>query len=236
VRTYNPETHFCDDTELDVVPGGLGVRGWDAFHSPACIIGQYIPPGRLIIHDVCVDTNVGVRELTEMKVKPLLKTPKYADKIHEWRDIGDPSARTPDQSTTATSAARVIEQLLGTRFEPGPTRWQPRIDPVTTAFTRLATDGRPLIILSKSAYLLHRALNGGWHWKVDNNGHVIGNTPVKDQFSHPGDAFLYMASTIFPFEQIGGINRGARKISQRERMARALSYSSSRGGRMAAGM
>jgi hypothetical protein len=183
-----------------------------------------------------VDTNVGVRELTEMKVKPLLKTPKYADKIHEWRDIGDPSARTPDQSTTATSAARVIEQLLGTRFEPGPTRWQPRIDPVTTAFTRLATDGRPLIILSKSAYLLHRALNGGWHWKVDNNGHVIGNTPVKDQFSHPGDAFLYMASTIFPFEQIGGINRGARKISQRERMARALSYSSSRGGRMAAGM
>lgn len=231
VRTYQPSIHFNQDAELPVIPGALGVRGWDAFHNPACIIGQYIPPGRLIVHDVCVESNVGVQELIEMKVKPLLNTPKYKGLIHDWRDIGDPTARTPDQSSVNKSAAKVIEALLGARYEPGPTRWPARVNPVITAMTRLATDGKPLVELSSSAYVLHRALNGGWHWKVDNNGNVIGSQPVKDQHSHPGDAFLYLASKLFPFEQAGDVYRKLKKLSQKDRMARAMSYST--GGRMA---
>jgi len=229
VRTYNPSIHFSEHEELDVINGAIGIRGWDAFHSPACIIGQYVPPGRLIIHDVCTDENVGVRELIDMHVKPLLNTPKYKDRIVEWRDIGDPSARTPDQSSTRQSAARVIESLLATRFEPGPTRWHARVDPAITAFTRLATDGQPLIRISRSAYILHRALNGGWYWKVDNNGNVIGTLPVKNKYSHPGDAFLYPVASLFPYEQTDSKYSKLRKMSQKARMARAMSYSSGGG-------
>ena len=228
VRTYNPAIHFSEK-ELDIIPGTVGIRGWDAFHSPACIIGQYVPPGRLIIHNVCVEENVGVKELIEMHVQPMMNSAKYEGKIMDWRDIGDPSARTPDQSSTKQSAAKVIERLLKTRFEPGPTRWHSRVNPAISAFSRLAPDGQPLIQISRSAYILHRALNGGWYWKLDNNGNVIGTLPVKNKYSHPGDAFLYPVATLFPYSEMDDTYRKLKKMSQKARMARAMSYSTGGG-------
>ena len=196
---YNPLTHFSRDTVLPVVRGGIGIRGWDGWHNPCCVIGQFIPPGKLWIHDVCAGENIGIRELIVEKVRPLLNSPKYKDNIFDWRDMGDPSMRTPDQSTRTESASKRVERMLKTRFEPGPTAWTPRIDPLKTSLLTPATDASPRIFISKSAYLLHRALNGGWHWKKDNSGNIVGTLPVKDKFSHPGDALASMVSVLFPY-------------------------------------
>lgn len=224
VSTYNPAIHFLQDVELPVIRDAVGVRFWDGYHHPSCIIGQLIPPHRLIIHDVLYAEGVGVRELIPNYIQPLLASSKYAGKIHTWRDIGDPSMNTPDQSTVNQCAANVIAEMLGGNFEPGPTRWPARIDPTVSAFNRNALNGLPLIQLSKTAYFLHRALNGGWHWKTDNNNHVIGTEPVKNQFSHVGDALLYGNAIVFPFESALPFDK-LRKISQKDRMARAMSYS-----------
>lgn len=224
VTTYNAERHYLQDTELPVVQDATGVRFWDGYHHPACIVGQLLPPHRLVIHDVCYAEGIGVRELIENYLKPLFASSKYKDKIHTWRDIGDPSMNTPDQSTVNQSAATVIRDLLGGSFEPGPTRWPARIDPTITAFNRNALNGLPLIQLSKTAYFLHRALNGGWYWKTDNNGHPIGSEPMKNQFSHAGDALLYGNAIVFPFESALPYEK-LKQISQKDRMARAMSYS-----------
>lgn len=219
---YNPLFHFSDKI-LPVVPGAAGVRGWDAWQNPACVIGQFVPPGKIWIHDVCVGENIGVNELIEQSVKPLLNTPKYKDKIEDWRDIGDPTMRTPDQSSTQMTAARRVEEAFRTRFEPGPTRWSARLDPTKSALLRNATDGSPRVLISKSAYLLHRCLNGGWHWKTDNSGNIVGALPVKDRFSHPGDAFSYMVSVLFPYVRLDVSARrmGAKDFETRARLARS---------------
>jgi hypothetical protein len=177
---------------------------------------------------VLKDEGIGIKELIELQVKPTLATPKYAGKITEWRDIGDPSMATPDQSTTNQSAAKVISQLLKTRFEKGATRWSFRINPTKTALTRLATDGSPMILISRSAIVLHRALNGKWHWKTDNSGAIVGNVPVKDEASHVGDMFTYAVSTLFPYERL---SKAARKTAEENRraQARARSYGPSAG-------
>lgn len=221
VPEYNPAIHYAGDRVLPVIPGAIGIRGWDAWQNPACVIGQLAPPGKLYIHDVCMGENIGINELIDQSVIPLLNTLKYKGKIEDWRDIGDPTMRTPDQSTTQMTAARRVEELLHTRFESGPTRWAARLDPTKSALLKNATDGSPRILISRSAYLLHRCLNGGWHWKQDNSGNIVGALPVKDRFSHPGDAFSYMVSVLFPFSRIVGKTK-VRSIEAR--MKRARSY------------
>lgn len=224
ITTYSPARHFLPNTELPVTPDARGVRFWDGYHHPSCIIGQLLPPHRLVIHDVIYREGVGVRELIENDIQPMLASGKYSGKIHTWRDIGDPSMNTPDQSTINESAANTIHEMLGGNFEPGPTRWPARIDPAISAFNRNALNGMPLVQLSKTAYFLHRALNGGWYWKTDNNGHAMGSEPAKNNFSHVGDALLYGLAIVFPFESALPYDK-LKNISQKDRMARAMSYS-----------
>jgi len=218
---YNASIHFAQGTELKVVEGAVGIRMWDAWQDPVCIIAQMVPPGKLWFHHVCAGSNMGVKELIQEQVLPLLNTPKYKHKIHDWRDIGDPTMRTPDQSSVHRTTARVLEDLLKARFEPGPTRWHARIDPTKSALTSMASDGKPKIYLSRTAHLLHRTLNGGWHWKKDNSGNVVGALPVKDRFDHVGMAFTYGVSTVFPQEAVG---RALKKRSRQQAMKRAMSY------------
>ena len=216
---YNETIHLSQKI-LPVYPDLDGFRGWDGFGHPCCGIAQYNPFGQFVIHDVLYDEGVGVEELIEEKLLPLLATPKYKGKIHGWRDIGDPSMATPDQSSNKRRASKVIEKMLQARFEKGPTRWLNRLDPSTAALKKLIGDGRPLIVLSASAKLLHRTLRGGWHWKVDNSGHVLGATPVKNEYSHPGDMFTYLISSVMP-----GLAKEAPKTRDRlAEIARVASY------------
>jgi len=178
----------------------------------------------LWVHDVLVGDGIGPQELIERKVLPLLATPKYKGVKLDWRDPGDPSMTTPDQSSNSRSAAKTVEKLLDTRFEPGPTLWSHRIDPLTTALSGLASDGEPLIKISKSAYLVHRALNGGWHFKTDNNDNIVGTLPVKDQYSHPGDSLSYVV--VAAFGRRTSRLKKPKKTDMRAAMARGLSYAS----------
>lgn len=196
---YNTKIHFAG-RELPVIPGALGLRFFDGWHHPVCIIAQYIPPGKIWVHNAFYGDGMGIKELCEQRVIPMIMSPKFKGKIADWRDIGDPTMRTPDQSTTGMSASRRVEQALKTRFEPGPTKWSYRIDPLKTALSYNQPDGTPTILISQSAYDVHRALNGGWHWKVDNSKRRIGNLPIQgDKFGDIGNALCYGVAVMLPY-------------------------------------
>lgn len=196
---YNTKIHYAG-RELPVIPGALGLRFYDGWHHPVCIIAQYIPPGKIWVHNCFYGDGMGIKELCEQRVISMVMSPKYKGKIADWRDIGDPTMRTPDQSTTGMSAARRVEQALRTRFEPGPTKWTYRIDPLQTALSTLGPDGAPIILVSQSAYDVHRALNGGWHWKIDNSKRRIGNLPVQgDKYGDIGNALAYGVARVLPY-------------------------------------
>jgi hypothetical protein len=226
---YISTIHFSK-TELPVVPNCIGVRFWDGWHHPACIIGQIVPPGRLIIHTSCQfeDGSGGVVELIAVKVNPILNSRKYKNLIPGWRDIGDPSMATPDQSSRSTSAAKKIEELLdGARFEPGPALFQHRLPSTNVALGTNSPDGSgPLILLSSTAYSLHRALNGGWHWKTDNSGKIIGTIPEKGPAADLADAFCYGVSTIFPHNSASRVTPEERKALAAASARIARSYAS----------
>lgn len=226
---YDPQTHFSQRI-LPVYPNVQCVRSWDGYQHPCCIIAQYNPHGQLVIHDVLTGDGIGVQEMIKEQLLPLMASSKYAGKIPfsrksyredpPWRDVGDPSMRTPDQSTARTSAAKIIEQQLQTRFEPGPTRWPNRLEPLAPALKWHLNAGTPSIVLSASAVALHKALRGGWHYKTDNSGHVIGKLPMKNEHSHPGDAFSYMIAALMPFN----VRADFQRKEKAARMSRAISY------------
>lgn len=223
---YNAAIHFAQN-ELPVVPNCPGVRFYDGFHHPVCLVGQLLPGPRLVIHNSFWGDGIGIKELIENQVLPLLVSPKFKGKIGDWRDIGDPTMRTPDQSTTGVSAAKVVEGKLKTRFEPGPTKWRFRIDPLRTALTTLNANGLPIVQISKTAYELHRALNGGWHFKTDNSKNIIGNLPVKDKNGDLGDALCYGVALTLPYVRQNQTSAYARTAAAGFRpQGRAMSYAS----------
>lgn len=215
---YHPAIHFSKNV-LPVYKSGM-LQFWDGWQHPSCIIAQYNAFGQLVIHDVLVGEEIGTKELIEEQIDPLLNTPKYKDQITSWRIIGDPTMRTPDQSSIRSTTAKIVEKRFEASFEPGPSHWHVIKEPLNRCFKRFLNEGRPAVILSRSAVKLHRALKGGWHYKTDNNGVVVGDKPIKNIHSHPGDAFSYGIAILTG----RSAQKKIKKQSIQQRQKRALSY------------
>lgn len=188
---------FTSEKPLEPAQGLEGFRGWDGWHNPVVVIGQITHSGRLIFIDTVVGQNCDVGILAKNKVVPLLNSPRWKGKCKSWREIGDVSMKTPDQSNINTSAAKVIENIFGTYFEAGPARWTHMKRGIDHVFATNIV-GKPAFIVGKNNRLLDKALGGGWHFKTDNAGNVIGDIPEKTNESHVGDAWANIASVLLP--------------------------------------
>lgn len=229
---YNEDIHYAKAV-LPVFAEQQVITMWDGWHHPSCVLAQYAPDGQLVVHDVCLGEGLGAEDLIDEQLAPLLLSSKYKNKVRSLRIIGDPSMATPDQSSVRRITSKIIEKKLarygGPRFEKGPVRWPARRDPVNQCFKRLMNDGRPAVIVSRSAAVMHRAFKGGWHYKTNNAGHVIGDKPVQDPHDHPGQAFAYGIAKLMPFNPAQNYQRvlaAARRANRR----RAQSYGGTGGG------
>jgi hypothetical protein len=202
---YNPDLHRCKE-KLDPIPGVKGLRFWDTGLNPTCVLGQITPKGRLHITDTFRGDGIGMQQFLDTFIKPTTLD-RYKE-VSEWRDIADPAISNREQSNSDHTAAKIIEKELNTCVEYGAKNWDPRKQACKKALGMLI-DGRPFVQISKHEGILHRALQGGWHYKTDNSGNVIGGQnakPKKDIHSHPGDAFSYGMSLI-----VGKLGRSIQK-------------------------
>lgn len=193
---YSEDLHRSREV-IAPIPFRLTYRFWDGGLNPTCVICQVAPSGRINILDAIVGSNIGVRQLIETQVRPVIAG-KYRE-ITEWRDIGDPSMQNREQSSSDTSAAKVIEDTLHTCFLPGPVSWEARREALKEALSRVI-DGRGMLQVSRSAEVIHKALRGGWHYRKTNTGQVLRDIPEKDIHSHPGDALSYGLAHILPWK------------------------------------
>jgi len=193
---YNPNIHRSPDS-LIPAPGLVSFRFWDGWHNPACIIGQQTKIGRLIFIDTLIMEGGDVESFIDSKVLPLMESPRWKDKALEWRDIGDRTMLVPDQSRKQHSAARVVEEKLGARFEPGPSKWSILKIGMKRALN-MNIQGLPAIFLSPTEKLLHKGLRGSWHYKTDNSGKVMSNIPEKTEISHICEAWANGVCVMLP--------------------------------------
>jgi hypothetical protein len=189
---YNENIHrsldvFTPDPTREVF------RFWDGGLNPTCVFMQISPRGRMLFMDTVRGENMGVKQLIETKLIPLIND-RYRD-VKQWRDIGDPSMAQREQSDSSQTAADVINASLGAAFEPGEKSWQNRREAMKEMFNRMI-DGKPMFQLSRHDSVLHRCFRGGWHYSKDPSGRIMRDKPVKDLHSHPGDAVSHGIARI----------------------------------------
>lgn len=200
-----------------------GFRAYDGWHHPSCLLGQITHSGRLVFIDTVAGENCDIGILIKQKVLPLLNSPRWKGLCKSWRDIGDISMKTPDQSNIAMSAAKVIEEIFGTYFEAGPARWEHIKRGIDNAFATNIV-GKPAFVVNPENRLLDKALSGGWHYKTDNAGNVMGDIPEKSPSSHIGDAFANAVNVLLPSQQRTS-NKAKLQTLRRRARARAAGYS-----------
>jgi hypothetical protein len=195
VPTYDEAVHRTDrNTTIDPMENTIIYRFYDGWQNPTCVFVQ-ICDGQFQVIDTVRGANTAIYQLIHERIRPLIAH-RYSH-VKDWRDIGDPSMADPDQSNIKHSAARTIEEELGTRFEKGTRLWEPRRDAVLKLVGDSAGPGRPKLLLSHHEGILHRALRGGWHYVKDASGKYVKNKASKDIHSHPGDAFSYGIEKIY---------------------------------------
>ena len=193
---WNDEIHLA--TGLAPLRGSDLVLLWDFGLNPTCVITQPTPLGNWHGLESMSESGIGVMELIEAVVGPRLAKDYRGFAI---RHIGDPAGVSPEQSSSANSAVRVIKKLLGGPWQSGPSSISARVDPLR-AVLRQVRNGTGLLRVDRDrcAHVWH-ALRGGWHRHVNREG-VVATDPLKNEHSHPGDCMGYGAARLFPLGRL----------------------------------
>lgn len=170
---------------------------WDFGHTPVCLVTQVTPMGHWDILDACCGIDMGVEELIEQQVQPLLRDYKRRFNV-TWRHTGDPMGKMRAQDTIQNFPVKTIRSMLGGVWKPGPVPVQARLDPLHAVLTKtVGGSGKVRVDRDRAAPVWH-ALRGGWHYHIAANG-LISGVPVKDHpASDVGDAMGYGAAYLWP--------------------------------------
>ena len=121
-------------------------------------------------------------------------------------------------------AFRKLLKQPGIYFEAGPSKWETIKRHLAAALQGSDYRGDSLVLLSQNNVLLHKALNGAWHYPVDNSGNVRKHAkPEKDINSHPGDCFGNAVSVLLPSVD-ARVNLGSYKQAAARTKRRVQSY------------
>lgn len=178
---------------------------WDFGLNPTCIVTQVTPARSWNILDAVVGDDMGVEELLDAAVVPMLAS-KY--KGLTWSHIGDPAGTAREQSSSRVSAVRMIQKRIGGKWTSGPRFTAERVDPLR-AVLRQTVGGVGMMRVDRSnAAPVWQALRGGWFHHISRTG-IVSLDPVKNAHSHPGDAMGYGAAVLYPL--VARTARGARQ-------------------------
>jgi hypothetical protein len=194
-NTYNDRLHCSPETIL-ANPKFPLILGWDFGLTPACIIGQLYPSGRIAIIDELVSEYSGIKQFGRDVVRPYLQANYKGFTI--GASIGDPAgqqgAQTDEQTCLQVLSADFKDGGVGIPTSPSPSNaLQARLDAVNHFLTKLI-DGKCAFYLSPKCKTLRKGFNGGYRFlRVQVAGDErFRDVPDKNRFSHPHDALQYL--------------------------------------------
>lgn len=189
VPTFNSDLHVAKkpllfNPHLDLIIGlDPGIAG------TAMIFGQQDLDSRLNVLGELVLTGYAIQRAIDEKLRPYLRKHFPDAKVVI---APDPAAAIRTQ-TDARAVVDVLKRYYAVRIETN-NRLPQRLNAIEHFTTRLTPAGPALQIDPNGCPTLIRALKGGWKYVNDpKKGQMKGSEPEKNQYSHPGDAFGYLA-------------------------------------------
>ncbi len=207
-RMHMHSDHNGNPLWLLPMPGIELVLMFDGGLNPSCIIMQVTPSGHFHFLDAIVGENMGMRQMIRTRLKKVLARPRY-DKCTRYRIMGDPALDSREQSDSDHRASLVIQEELGqpgrsVAFEKGVSDWQTRSEGLKEMFNRMI-DGVPMVRCNprptegEPANVFTMVFGGGYQYQRNAAGQVIRHGPVKNKWSHPGDAMSHCVPLLlFP--------------------------------------
>jgi hypothetical protein len=181
--------------------------GVDFGLTPAAVIGQMDPRGRLLALRALTAEGMGSLRFIRERLKPMLANEFGGIPVLV---IGDPAGI--QRAQTDERSVFDVYKAEGFRIIPGKTNAIPgRLNAVDNWLSRQIDGGAAMLIDPTGCKPLVHALRGGYRYKVSTKGEV-DEKPEKNYASHIADAFQYLCMHADP----GGIGGGMFVASKRE--------------------
>lgn len=184
--SFKSDFHVAKEP-LIAVPHTMIVVGMDFGRSPAVLLTQMDPRGRILVLDEAISENMGVEQFCGTELRPLLARPQY--QRLPVGVVGDPAGRIRSQ----IGEESIFDALkrLGLSAQPAQTNAiDPRLRAVEKWFLQ-QRDGGPAIIISPTCVNLIRALRSKYRY-AKRKGGQLNPEPVKDHpWSDIADALQY---------------------------------------------
>lgn len=187
---FHEHVHFVEDLKPN---SNLPLTiGFDFGRTPVALIGQQLTNGRVIELREVQLWGAGTEDLAEQLCNVLHdEFPGFTT----YRCWGDPAGADPVQTDEKTCFS--ILRNKGFHLLPGARDWQSRWEAVHQRCERMGDDGKPAILVDRSRCpLLSEGLLGGYVYPKYASG-LIGNRPIKNDFSHVCDALQYKMTGLF---------------------------------------
>lgn len=191
VPTFKSELHVSAK-RLEFNPALPLIGAFDpGVSGSAMIFGQEDIDGRLLALGELVQEGYGATRFISERMKPYMRRHFPMLDPEQFIVVPDPAAanRGPTDERTVVD---IFKKHYRVSVESN-NRLPLRLDAIEHFTTRLI-EGKPALFIDQEMCpTLIRALKGGWRYGLDKNELVKGKEPEKNAYSHPGDAFGYLA-------------------------------------------
>lgn len=190
IATFRPEIHVAKGP-LKYNPHLKLIGGLDPGMNTAMIFGQVDNFGRLNILSELITRDYGAKRFISDQLKPHLK--RYypdADFVISPDPAANQRAQT-DERTVVDIFRKDYKVVVATDNN----RLPGRIDAIEHYTTRITENGAALQIDPRCKTVI-RALRSGWRYPTKVTGDMR-ETPLKNIYSHPGDAVSYLCQYFF---------------------------------------
>lgn len=185
--SFNSDFHVAKDTlkpfRSQTTPLIIGL---DFGLTPAAVLGQVDPMGRLLIFDSLTSVGMGINRFINEKLKPTLSQRFAGVPVMV---VGDPAGA--QRAQTDERSCFDILKAEGFRVVPARTNAVAGRLAAVEKFLSRQIDGGPAFLVDPVATDIIKAMRGGYRYKVKKNGETE-DSPEKNESSHCSDALQYL--------------------------------------------